>query len=337
RAMTHMTGHLLVLEGLARILAAAGRTDRAVRDRNAVRSAQAAEIPALHAARKTLADRGTGNVNELADDKVIREQLGAHRDHAIGRNAEFDKLHLRLDLRRGEVAAHRLRDVLYLASARAELQRDVAVLFRRAVREHLAAFDLEHSHRHVLARVRKDAGHADLLCDHAGAHCSRSLQLDFDVDARGEVELHQRVHRLRSRVNDIEQALMRAHFELLAALLVDVRPAVHRELLYPRRQRDRTAHLRARALRRRHDFLRGRVENAMIERLQADSNILAVHVSSLCPVMASPAIHVPFFASSRGCPALRRSMTRNKPRYSITLATTPAPTVRPPSRIAKRS
>src|SRR5690606_41807716 len=50
------------------------------------------------------------------------------------------------------------------------------------------------------------------------------------------------------RVNDVEQALVGAHFELLAALLVDVRPTVHRELLDPRRQRDRPAHLRARAL-----------------------------------------------------------------------------------------
>src|SRR5665647_1203596 len=39
----HMTGHLLVLEGLAGVLTAAGRTDRAVRDRHAVRGAQAAE------------------------------------------------------------------------------------------------------------------------------------------------------------------------------------------------------------------------------------------------------------------------------------------------------
>jgi hypothetical protein len=42
------------------------------------------------------------------------------------------------------------------------------------------------------------------------------LQLDFDVHARWEVEFHQRVDGLRSGVNDIEQALVRAHLELLA-------------------------------------------------------------------------------------------------------------------------
>src|SRR6201998_1873294 len=41
----HVAGHLLVLPGLAGILPAAGRADRAVRDRHAGGGAQAAEIP----------------------------------------------------------------------------------------------------------------------------------------------------------------------------------------------------------------------------------------------------------------------------------------------------
>src|SRR5215468_11123655 len=36
---SHVAGHLLVLEGLARVLPTAGRADRAVRDRHAVRGA----------------------------------------------------------------------------------------------------------------------------------------------------------------------------------------------------------------------------------------------------------------------------------------------------------
>src|SRR5262249_19918428 len=61
----HMTRHFLVLEGLAGILAATGGADRAMRDRHAVRGAQPAEIPALHAAGKALADRGPGHVDNL--------------------------------------------------------------------------------------------------------------------------------------------------------------------------------------------------------------------------------------------------------------------------------
>src|SRR6185436_19730448 len=51
----HVTGHLLVLEGLAGILASAGRTDRTMRNRDTVGGAQTAEIPALHTAGEALA------------------------------------------------------------------------------------------------------------------------------------------------------------------------------------------------------------------------------------------------------------------------------------------
>src|SRR5262245_118649 len=52
----HVASHLLVLEGLAGILTAAGRAVRAVRDRDAVSGAQAAEIPAFHRTGEALAD-----------------------------------------------------------------------------------------------------------------------------------------------------------------------------------------------------------------------------------------------------------------------------------------
>jgi hypothetical protein len=47
--------------------------------------------------------------------------------------------------------------------------------------------------------------------------------LDLDVDARREVELHQRIDRLRRRIDDVEKPPVRAYLELLARLLVDVR------------------------------------------------------------------------------------------------------------------
>src|SRR5216683_6844850 len=56
-------------------------------------------------------------------------------------------------------------------------------------------------------------------------------KLDFDVDAGGEIELHERIDRLRRGVDDVEQPLVRAHFELLAAFLVDVRRAIDRKFL----------------------------------------------------------------------------------------------------------
>jgi len=60
-------------------------------------------------------------------------------------------------------------------------------------------------------------------------------------------------------------------------LLVDVRRAVHREFLDSGRQRNRSTDLRACALGRVHDLARRRIEDAVIERLEPDPDILAVH------------------------------------------------------------
>src|SRR5579871_4043749 len=139
---THVTGHLLVLPGLAGVLTATGRTDRAVRDRHTVGGAQTAEIPALHAAVKTLADRGAGDVDELADDEMVGLDFRADRDQRIFRHAELGKLALGLDLGDRELAAFGLGHVNGLARARTELQRDITVLLGRAVTDHLAIAEL---------------------------------------------------------------------------------------------------------------------------------------------------------------------------------------------------
>jgi len=51
----------------------------------------------------------------------------------------------------------------------------------------------------------------------------RPLKLDFHIDARGEIELHQSVHRLRCWIDNVEDTLMRPDFKLFARLLIDVR------------------------------------------------------------------------------------------------------------------
>src|SRR6201997_768155 len=161
----HVARHLLVLPGLAGVLAAAGRADRTVRDRDAVGGAQAAEIPALHAAGKALADRGAGDVDELTDDEMIGLDLGTDGNQRILRDAEFRDLALRLDLGDRELAAFGLRQIDGLARARTELQRHITVLLGRAVTQHLAIAELKHGHRDMLAGLCKDPRHPDLLCD----------------------------------------------------------------------------------------------------------------------------------------------------------------------------
>src|SRR2546421_7162743 len=103
------------------------------------------------------------------------------------------------------------------------------------------------------------------------------LELDLDVDMGGQIELHQSIDGLRGRIDDVEQALVSAHLELLAALLVDVRRTVDGELLDAGGQRNGSANLRAGTFRRVHDLAGRRIENSMVERLESNANILAVH------------------------------------------------------------
>ena len=49
------------------------------------------------------------------------------------------------------------------------------------------------------------------------------LHLQFDVDTGGKVEALQGLDRLAGRFDDVDEALVDAHLEVLAAVLVDVR------------------------------------------------------------------------------------------------------------------
>src|SRR6266511_3923150 len=167
---SHVARHFLVREGLARILTAAGRTDRTMGDGHTMRGAQPAEVPALHAARKAFTDRGAGHVDKLADDEVVRGHLGTHRDQFAFVHPELGELAFGFDLGNGEMAAGGFGQVLRLAGAGAKLQRYIAVLFLSAVSDNLTIGEPQHRDRHMLAGLGKDAGHSDFLCDYPGAH-----------------------------------------------------------------------------------------------------------------------------------------------------------------------
>src|SRR4051795_3420489 len=169
-ARAHVPGHFLVLEHAARILAVAGRTMRAVRDRNAVGGAQTAEAPALHRAGKALALRHAGNIDQLARNEVIGADMCAHVEQRIVGDAEFDDPNFRLDLGLAEGDALRLGDVLCLRLASAELNCGIAVAVRLTAADDLQVVQLQDGNRHVPAVRLKQTGHSDLLRDHAGAH-----------------------------------------------------------------------------------------------------------------------------------------------------------------------
>ena len=71
---------------------------------------------------------------------------------------------------------------------------------------------------------------------------------------------------------------MRADLVLIARVLVDVRRHENGEPLLTGGQGDGTLHLRAGALGRVHDFLRGNVYQTMIECLEANPDALVLHL-----------------------------------------------------------
>src|SRR5579875_3404771 len=104
-----------------------------------------------------------------------------------------------------------------------------------------------------------------------------ALQLDFDIDASRELQAHQRIDGLARRLDDVDQPLMRADLELLARILIEEGRAVEGDLLDTRRQRHRASHSGACAFRRLDDLPRGLIEDAVVERLETDPDLLPWH------------------------------------------------------------
>src|SRR6056297_496143 len=108
-----------------------------------------------------------------------------------------------------------------------------------------------------------------------------SSNRNLHVHARREIELHQRVHGLRGGVDNIEKPLVSADLELVTGFLVHVGTTQNGVFLDLVRQGDRPAHLRAGPLGSIDDFLRAGIQHAVIERLEPNANVLALHWLSL--------------------------------------------------------
>src|ERR1035441_2574489 len=168
----------------------------------------------------------------------------------------------------------------------------------------------------------------------------RPSELDLDVDACGQVQPHQRVDGLRRGVDDVNQALVRAHLEVLARVLVLVRRADDAVDVLLRGQRDRPGNPRAGARHRVNDLPRRAVNDLVIVGLEPDADLLSRHVAS--PRLSIALSSLPFswflrvpqgvccLAGMRGAEAPRIAC------YLMIFVTPPAPTGRPPSPLAKR-
>src|SRR5207248_1393383 len=125
---------------------------------------------------------------------------------------------------------------------------------------------------------------------------------------------------LRPRVQDVDQPLVGLQLELLAALLVDVRAPEHRPHLPLGGQGNGPRDLRAGLLGRAHDVGRGLIDQGVVERFETDADLACHRVLERGTGNAERGTAVPTSAF-------------RLPRYFKIFVTTPAPTVRPPSRI----
>src|SRR5690606_26438922 len=106
------------------------------------------------------------------------------------------------------------------------------------------------------------------------------LQRDFHVDASRQIEAHQSVNGLVGRINDVHEALVSAHFELVARCLVNVWRTQDVIAANPRGQRYRTTHDSTSALGGIHDFGGRLVDELVVERFQTDADFLVFHGNS---------------------------------------------------------
>ena len=98
--------------------------------------------------------------------------------------------------------------------------------------------------------------------------------LDLYFYTAGEIELHEGVDSLGSAAVDVDEALVAAYLELLAALLVDEGGAVDGDDLLVGGEGDRTADNSAGGLYALHDLLGGLLHESVVVALELDTNLL---------------------------------------------------------------
>src|SRR3954462_10188327 len=114
-----------------------------------------------------------------------------------------------------------------------------------------------------------------------------SLELVLDGDPRREIEPHQLVDRLRRRAEDVDEAFVRAHLEVLARGLVLERAADHAVDVLLGRQRDRPSDRGAAPLSGLDDLLGRPVQLLVVVPLEPDPDFSLSHVSELVSLVGS--------------------------------------------------
>src|ERR1700754_802511 len=184
------------------------------------------------------------------------------------------------------------------------------------------------------------------------AGISTEGESDLDVHAGGQVvQALERVHRLGRGLMNVDQALVRPDLEVLLGVLVLEGGLHHGVHVLLRRERHRARHCRAGPRRRLDDLLGRCLDGRRVVRLETDADLVLGYghfLSGACvevlsgflrAMRASPGLSGPalkMVVSVDFAPAAALPGRRGK-NYLMISVTTPEPTVRPPSRMAKRS
>src|ERR687885_1932376 len=260
-----------------------GGADRARRADvvRAVRHRAAAEVVALDRALEALALRRPGDLDLLAGlEGLDRDRLAD--GELAGLVAELDDVLHRRRVGLAQVAELALGEVLLADRAERELDGLVAVAVERADRRHRTRAGLEHRDALDAAVLEEQLRHPELLGEDRRHGSAR--QADLDVDSRREVvETLERVDRLRRRLVDVDEPLVRADLEVLARVLVLERRADHAVDVLLRGQRNRAGHGRAGAGRRLDDLLGRRLDGRVVVGLQADADLVLGGGCHSCP------------------------------------------------------
>src|SRR3954447_8557035 len=238
----------------------------------AVALGAAAEVVALDRALEALALADAGDL-DLGARLEGRGGHGVADLQLAGLVAELDEVLHRRRVGLAQVAELGLGQVLLAHGAEGELDGLVAVAVERADAGHRTRARLEHRDALDAPVLEEELRHSELLGEDRRHGSAR--QLDLDVDARGQmVEALERVDRLRRRLVDVDEPLVRADLEVLARVLVlEGRPDHAVDVLLGR-QGHGTGHGGAGARRRLDDLLRGRLDGRVVVRLQADADLV---------------------------------------------------------------
>jgi elongation factor G len=110
------------------------------------------------------------DIDKLSRNEMIGADVRADVEERVLGDPELGNLRLGLDLGLAERRTLRLGDVLRFRLARAELDGGVAVPIHFTTADDLQLVQLQDGDRHMPSVRLEQAGHSDLLRDHAGAH-----------------------------------------------------------------------------------------------------------------------------------------------------------------------